>query len=486
MFLRIGDLGLLFSATQAAQIDLSAAPSPPPPPPPPPPPTDDITVVLSASRLSGPAPLAAHFMAIGTTADIDGVTDTFRQLLYTFDFGDEDAGTWAISGKSKNEHIGGPVTAHVFETPGTYTVRCTATRGESSNYEEVTITVEDPDTVYAGTNTIFVSPSGNYAGAPSGATTATSIPTIVSNRRYMLRPGESFGSVSIPHGVSGTQVVAAPLSGAKPIVSSVQVGTGGQAPNANFPEDITIANLEMSGGLTQTASCRRLLLLNLDQPNNHGWMINSAIEYWADPSRYGPTMPMPREYFVIGCTSDGNRDGSSPGFYGFLPRSAVMGCSFKNTWQHIMRLWASTQSIIAHNVLGGGSSDGVRHSLKMHSTGSGTFPVEGDFSTSGWATRHNVVMDNVFSDEADNNQYAVVIGPQNGIVSEAVEDVIFENNRFKRGPNYVTDGGLSGRRMTAINNTQFSGGGAAAVEQPGLHNEGLPDGWEGPYYTSRT
>lgn len=119
-------------------------------PPPPPPPSGDITVSLVASRTSGPAPLAVHFSAIGTTSAISGVTDPLRQLLYEFNYGDSGAGVWTVTGESKNVSIGGPLGAHVFETPGVYTVRCTATRGASTGFQEVTITVQDPSVVYPG------------------------------------------------------------------------------------------------------------------------------------------------------------------------------------------------------------------------------------------------------------------------------------------------------------------------------------------------
>lgn len=457
---------------------------PPPPPPPPPPPSGDITVSLVASRTSGPAPLAVHFSAVGTTTSIEGVTDPFRQLLYTFDYGDPGSGTWPISGGSKNSDASGPLGAHVFEAPGTYTVRCTGSRGGSSGYQEVTITVTDPATVYAGTNTVYISPSANYAGAPAGAELRTTTPPIASGKRYMLRRGESFGALNIPHGVTGTQVVAAG-SGAKPVLSSVSIGTGGQAPNDSYPSDVSLVDLSVNGGITQTSAGRRFLFLRVDQPSTLEFNLNSAIDYWSDPSRFGLSMPYPGEYFLVDCVSAGNT--SAAGITGHMFQSAVLGCDFKAATQHTIRFWSANQLLMAHNDISGPSGDGIRHALKLHAGDDGSLVgTTGTYAGAAtFATRRCVIKSNVFSDTDDNNAFAVAVNPENGIVSQPLEDVIVEDNRFRVGPNRVADISLSGRRMTYINNTMLVGGGAANVSAPGLHAEGLPAGWTGPYFSSR-
>lgn len=468
--------------TRATGWDLT----PPPPPPPPPPPSGDITVALVASRTSGPAPLAVHFSAIGTTTSIEGVTDTFRQLLYTFDYGDPGSGTWPISGGSKNSDASGPLGAHVFEAPGTYVVRCTGTRGGSSNYREETIIVTDPATVYAGTNTVFISPSANYAGAPAGAELRTTMPTIASGKRYMLARGESHGALSIPGGVTGTQVMAGG-SGAKPIVSTIKVGDEIVPAGTLFPEDVTIEGLRCTGEIIQTAYARRLLLKDIDQPNHSTIALGAAGNYWSENTggRYGPSLPHLREIFVVGCYSRGTN--TTFGFTGDLVQSAMLGCDFMGSQQHTTRVWRAYQAVISHNALRGVSPAGSVHALKMHSSGVDSFVLGstyGDGNT--WATRYVVAYKNLFSDAADNNSFAAVFGPQNAESAEPLEDVIAEANVFARGPAWASDLQLSGRRMTAIGNTQLVGGGAAAVDAPGLHSGGLPVGWTGPYFTDRT
>src|SRR5688572_27680649 len=122
------------------------------------------------SRTSGVAPLAVFFDATGTTAD--GVTNPFHTLGYQWNFGDA-AATWATTGAPKNLATG-PVAAHVFDNPGTYTVSLTVTNGVDSHTVTATITVSNPNTVFSGANTICVSatalPVPGAGGCPSLAT----------------------------------------------------------------------------------------------------------------------------------------------------------------------------------------------------------------------------------------------------------------------------------------------------------------------------
>ena len=444
-----------------------------------------ISVNLTSTRLSGPAPLAVIVEATGTTSELSGVTDTFRQLTYEFNFDDPDSGVWPISGQSKNTEIGGPVAAHIFTEPGTYVISCTARRGAEEATGYVTITVQDPNVVYSGTNTIFVSPSGNFSNAPSGAQTVTSLPTLVSDRRYILNRGESYGPLNWPHGVSRSQVIASTGVGAKPTVTSIQIGTGGQPPDSNFPEEVTVVGLNNTGSYTQSSYARRQLYMDCDQPNSAEITIGGAAGYWADPSRYGPSMPYVREWFLVNIFARGTSSTSST--TGDLIQSAILGCDLQRATQHTLRPWYGWKGIIAHNAIRGVSNDGVRHCLKLHSDGANPMIEGATFAdVTGRATRWVIISHNLFGDVTDNNQFTVVIGPENGIVQQALEDVIVENNRFVRGSNWISDLQLSGRRITHINNTLLSNGAPAAVTAPGLHNSGLPSGWNGPYFTSRT
>jgi len=75
--------------------------------------------MTTASRAQGFAPLAVHFSAVGSASGVIQPQDgDFDRLSYTWDFGDANAGTWAVDGRSRN-HATGFVAGHVFEQPGT-------------------------------------------------------------------------------------------------------------------------------------------------------------------------------------------------------------------------------------------------------------------------------------------------------------------------------------------------------------------------------
>lgn len=131
-----------------------------------------ITASMSPSRTTGVAPLYVNFDMTGTTSTDS--TNPTHECFFATDFGDSGAGTWANGVQSAgltSKNAGyGPVTGHVYETPGTYHPSMTVLDGNGNLVTKTgTVVVDDPDVVYAGTNTICISHSGNFTGAPSGA-----------------------------------------------------------------------------------------------------------------------------------------------------------------------------------------------------------------------------------------------------------------------------------------------------------------------------
>ena len=131
-----------------------------------------ITMSASLSRVVGVAPLYVNIDMTGTTSDL--TANATHDLFYSVNWGDTGAGQWANGVQSpgltdKNWSFG-PVGGKMFETPGTYLVTPTVTDGVNSASKPGYVIVLDPDVVYAGGNTICISHSGNFIGAPSGAT----------------------------------------------------------------------------------------------------------------------------------------------------------------------------------------------------------------------------------------------------------------------------------------------------------------------------
>lgn len=436
------------------------------------------------------------FDATGSRVGTSG-TAPFHDLSYEFNFGDSVAQNWALSGAPKNTQSGGPLAAYVFERPGTYAVqvRVVAPNGQFTT-ANVSVTVQDPNTFYGGTRTVCVSTSANYTGCPSGAAQLTAIPTTLDGLRVLLRRGESFGAIDVRHQDDGVQV-GAYGTGSKPRVSAVRIGAG-RATSADFPDDITVMDLDVANGIEQTASASKLLLLRNDLDDtgsmaNNSIVIGSALDYWAtnsDPNRVVPTSSFynPREIFivenrVIGSTENDNTPLGN--LYGAGSRIAILGNDIGRANQHSVRLFRAHKTVIAHNAIRGISSDGVRHAVKLHSGGFNDYADSYALSGSRWVTREVVIANNLMGDSADNNNWTVAIRPQNTTSEsgEGIEDVVVENNRFARGPNTNVDVLMVGRRLLTRGNTRTTSGASMTIStENSATYTNLPSTWRGPYY----
>jgi Repeat of unknown function (DUF5648) len=449
-----------------------------------------IVVQLAATRLSGTAPLAVQFDATGTTSSLTS-QHPFHHVRYSFSFGDDRGLSWPASGLPKNSQSGGPLSAHVFDLPGTYQVRVRAT-DQAGDYSERSITVQvlDPNAVYSGAGTVCVSAAANFSGCPTGASQVTALPSSATfnGRRVLLRRGETFGSISIPHGSQNVQVGAFG-TGAKPRVSSIVVGTVRPTSTA-FPRDVSIMDLNILQGFEQFSTMSRLLLYRntFDPPTGSLIVaqinIASALGYVVQNNTLSPSQYFqPRELFVVENQIRGNTSNPQMGMAGLGTRFVVLGNDMGTAQQHTVRLWAMHKGYIAHNALRGRSSDGIRHALKVHSGGLGDFNDNYGISGSTWASRQIVIGNNRLGDATDNNSWTGVAGPQNnGSDSrEGLEDVILENNVFHRGPNTNTEFILMGRRMTSRGNTRADGG-SPNISQYNNSYQLLPSDWVGPFY----
>jgi hypothetical protein len=189
---------------------------------------------------SGMVPLTI-ICSYETSTHTDPDVDTFHDIFWQHDFGDGGAGTWSHSGQSKNIEFG-PVAAHVYETPGTYTWT-TSARDSAGNLVSDTQTVvaysQDDDTngctdartyCYANSSGTFQgcpldtdsdgtcnSQSGNCAvvtGSPHSIFNANA----ADNTCHYFRRGDSWAvssSLNIS-AMTGPGIVAAFGSGAKP------------------------------------------------------------------------------------------------------------------------------------------------------------------------------------------------------------------------------------------------------------------------------
>ncbi|OFZ29333.1 MAG: hypothetical protein A2622_07920 [Bdellovibrionales bacterium RIFCSPHIGHO2_01_FULL_40_29] len=455
---------------------------------------NSITPQIVATRISGPAPLAVLFNASGST-DSSG-SDSFNNLTYSFDAGDNNSATYTVSGQLKRRHSGGPLFAYVYETPSTtpYTVKVRVQNSAGQWSEaQIQITVTNPDTVFSGSNTVCVGnpiPTAGAGGCPSGALVRTSLldGNSYSNKRVLLKRGESFGSLSIDN-VATDVIVGAFGTGTAPIVSSLSIGAGAGGSTPAHPTRVAVSDLIVNGDYSGPVSGSDVLVMRL-QHNASG---NSFFDFGATSTSYWRSnppggwsashFPEPRRLFYF------ENNISASGAYGALLDSALVGNTFtaQAPAQHAVRIWRAMRTFIGHNDMGR-VGDNIRHSLKLHSGGTRDCTqldtntlLYGDCTTS-----KVVIANNSFGHVNNLNDWTVAIRPENTTSAQGIEDVITENNTFIRGGNTSVDLLLVGRRLSDRGNlTSASGSIISNTSGTGTNSctgYSLTNSWCGPYY----
>ena len=100
-----------------------------------------MNLSVNASRSSGVAPLSVFFDTTGTVSST--TTKPFHDIEYRWNFGETSgpgAGTWnqgSRPGKSSRNLATGPLAAHVYEMPGTYTVTVADATNTASDRKSV-------------------------------------------------------------------------------------------------------------------------------------------------------------------------------------------------------------------------------------------------------------------------------------------------------------------------------------------------------------
>ncbi len=167
-----------------------------------------------------------------------------------------------------------PWGAHTYRGNGNFTPTCTITQISDptktcvANLTTTTITVGDPDTQFATTDTVFMSPSGDFSVAPAGADTVTAsdIDAIMSSghsikgqqatpKRLMLNRGEAYTFSGYTHGLNVGQetpslhIVAGPTGGAvadtNPTVTST-ASYGWNDGQSDRDKDFVVQNIDWS------------------------------------------------------------------------------------------------------------------------------------------------------------------------------------------------------------------------------------------------
>ena len=188
-----------------------------------------LSLSVSVANSIGVSPLAVFFDATATTS-IPATSSPFHEIIYIWDFGDPGSGTWGYGSdttRSRNSAYG-PLAAHVYEGSSTRTWTCYAWDGTTLASTTGNITPTDADTFYTGANTICISTTADFTGAPSGSTNITSsdfdaqiVANDGTNQRILFHAGQTFlASVAVDVLFDG-MTWGKFGSGAKPIIQMV-------------------------------------------------------------------------------------------------------------------------------------------------------------------------------------------------------------------------------------------------------------------------
>ena len=394
--------------------------------------TGAITLSNVPSRFTGVAPLSVFFDASGTTAT--ATATPFHDLDYRWDFGDPagspvNGTSWkygARAGISSRNSETGPLAVHVYETPGVYTVALTATDGTNTVSNSCTqIVVQNPDTVFSGTNTVCVSTGTDFTGCPSGATTRTtsSFNTAMgyigaSTHRLLFKAGDTWtGATSSTISTAGPGIVGSFGSGAKPHIMAGSLGGYFIVLSAN---DWRITGLDFDGNsanptraAVQYAGYDNDLMLNL-VTRNLGAMA----------AGFGGSYNVIQDVVESGINS-GINDTAAQIYWTPSTSSAIIGNYIdpQGHGQHVIRQGAAKKCLIVHNTLG--NPGATKEVIKLHQTSSPQTTWDGTY------TEKVIIADNHLLPITE--AWQIVVQAQNNSYPEHLRDIIVENNWLEAG-----------------------------------------------------
>ncbi|MBI4937976.1 MAG: PKD domain-containing protein [Nitrosomonadales bacterium] len=496
--------------------------------------TGAITLSSVAARLNGVAPLAVFFDATGTTAT--ATTRPFHELEYRWGFGDPlgspvSGTTWNTGsnpGVSSRNTATGPVAAHVYEIPGTYTVTLNVTDGKNTVSNSCTrIVVQDPDVVFPGTKTACVGaadppPVPGTGGCPAGASavvqpnfTAAISTHARTGKRVLFRKGDTFTmQVKAEILQTGPGIVGSFGSGPLPVIRTTATSdatlsfSGRTTPTFS---DWRVMDLEFDGGggsvihgVGAFGGITQITLLRLTMRNFEAalGLDGTMANYWNNyPGGGSGTKGHLADQLAIVDATVLYGSNTHYGVYGSGNRYAFMGNYVDNgglnlslghpiNGSHIARFPYLGKAVISNNDLLRPGFD--RLGIKLHGptwTGSaagagGTPSSTGEANWSNYSaavsgdgySKQIVISDNKLTDFR--NPWSIAVGPQNASSDERVREVILERNLHVGSPLSQVAHVIRAREVTIRNNLYIGNADSTSKYQAGVRIE--VDGPEPP------
>lgn len=454
---------------------------------------------LTASRTYGSAPVCVHFDA---TASTDADTSyPFRDLLYKWNFGDPGvagSNVWETGANTSwpKNLARGPVAAHCYETPGTYTATlqvCDATRCSTATH---TVRVDNPEvdnsglspagSNFTGANTYCfanVQAVAGVGGCPSGATIpagtsdfdAAITTCLASGKRCLFKKGDTF-----------TASAQSTLSTA---ITTAVLGSYGAG---DYPR-IEGASLDF---IYTAAAITDLVIKEIDfYGAGEATTQGSIIKFDSDTTNI--TVLRVGCYDHGGCyTTKGNADTNratglfvvenrglrwSKGNFTYMAikKGAFMGnfldeikrgaftdplgaaCALC-TAEHGFRFQYAFKTVISHNYFGNAAAYN-KHQLTVR--GPPRNNVCGTSECEDRDSAYNIVSNNYF-DNTSRSKEQVSLAPAGTTQCHWIRDIIVERNFFTSSSLNVGTIRLEGQRMAIRNNVfiQAVGAGEAAIQ----------------------
>jgi hypothetical protein len=452
--------------------------------------TGSIALANIPSRFMGVAPLSVFFDASNTTAT--ATTSPFHDLEFRWDFGENQTALAALPGgtnwtngstKGNRNLATGPVTAHVYETPGVYLVALTATDGTNTVSNSCAqIVVENPDAVFDATDTICISsnsdPTPGSGGCPAGSAhyqqadfgTALS-QYIATGKRLLFKRGDTFTEASGARvSVAGPGTIGAYGIGAKPAIHA----TGGwpvltlSSPNTPTFSDWRVMDLYLDGlsganahGVLADGSVNQLTLLRIDAAHvSAGFSLNSSVLQYYNGSG-SPGHHIHEQLAIVDSTVD------YPSQYGAFISAhnfSLMGNSITNGTP--TRFSQLVKAVISNNYMYNAAP--TKELIKLHAPTNcdstvtpgcnytnDTFPLVNAVSNDGVNTfgysEYMEIADNKLV-SGSNADYMITAGTQNNTSDERTRHFIFERNWLVASASTQMVLGIMSRNVTVRNN----------------------------------